>query len=205
MTTLLSSVRLLDVASVLVVDDHRVLLDPDLEGGSGLDLIPHLHALDTRPRVVVPVEGTAASPPVHGLPDGCGWISKESPFEGLLRTIDAVGRGEVHRPADLQLLGPNAERPGVVVQLHSERRPARVEPGPQGTPTERQAEVLRCLLSGLTRSEVASRLRLSPHTVRDHVRHLFRIVGVTSTRDLLARARAGHVVEPRRLRVVPGP
>jgi DNA-binding NarL/FixJ family response regulator len=170
-----------------------VLLAPGLEQGSGLDLIPHLEALDTRPRLVVLADDTVASSLAGVLPADCGLVSKESPFEDLLRVIDAVQRGEVRRSAD------------VVVQMHPGDRPDLVEAPPDAALTGRQAEVLHCLLAGMTRAEIATHLRLSPHTVRDHVRHLFRILGATSTPDLLARARGGPVAEPRRLRVVPGP
>jgi DNA-binding NarL/FixJ family response regulator len=179
-----------------------ILLDPDLEGGSGLDLIPHLDDLGTRPRVVVLAERTGV--PEHELLDGCDWVSKESPFEDLLRTIDAVRRGEVLRPRAPEPAGRTSDGSGVVVQM-------RAGPGPTGVAaalhplTERQAAVLECLLAGMTRAEVATRLRLSTHTVRDHVRHLFRILDVTSTPELIASAQADAVAEPGRLRLVPGP
>jgi DNA-binding NarL/FixJ family response regulator len=170
-----------------------VLLDPDLEGGSGLDLIPYLAQLGTRPRIVVLTDHSGV--PEQGLPADCGWVSKESPFEDLLRAIDAIQRGEVPRPDAPEPSGPFADRSGVVLQLRSGVRPL----------TERQAAVLECLLAGMTRAEVATRLRLSPHTVRDHIRHLFSILGVSSTPELIARARAGAVTEAGTLHLVPGP
>ncbi len=180
-----------------------VLLDPDLEGGSGLELIPHLEQLRSRPRVVVLAERTGV--PVDELPDDVGWVSKESPFEELLRAMDAMQRGEAPRPTDSGTSHPTADRSAVVVQLRGGGGPDAPEAGAARSLTERQAAVLECLLAGMTRAEVATRLRLSPHTVRDHVRHLFRILDVTSTPELLARMQAGAVTEPRRLHLVPGP
>jgi DNA-binding NarL/FixJ family response regulator len=179
-----------------------VLLDPDLEGGSGLDLIPHLDDLGTRPRVVVLAE--RAGVPEHALLDGCDWVSKESPFEELLRTIDAVRRGEVPRPRAPEPADPTPHGSGVVVQMRAGLGPTAETAVPHPL-TDRQAAVLECLLAGMTRAEVATRLRLSPHTVRDHVRHLFRILDVSSTPELMARAQAGVVAEPGRLHLVPGP
>lgn len=243
--TTASCVPLVDVASVLVVDHHRVfaellaerlrretavdhtyvactvqqarsavgrlapdivLLDPDLEGGSGLDLISHLDTLEARPRVVLLADGIPASTLGHAFPGSCACVSKESPFEELLRAIDAAQRAEVLRPTDgSRLPGPASERPGVVVRTPLDNRPEVVQAGSGGALTERQAEVLDCLLAGMTRAEVASRLRLSQHTVRDHVRRLFRTLGVASTPELLGLARVGAVAEPRRLQVVPDP
>lgn len=242
--TTASCVPLADVASVLVVDHHRVfaellaerlrretavdhtyvactvqeaqsavgriapeivLLDPDLEGGSGLDLISHLDTLDTRPRVVLLADSTPASTLTHGLPGSCACVSKESPFEELLRAIEAAQRAEVLRPVDGSRPSGPSEQPDVVVRTPLRSRAEVVQTGSVGALTERQAEVLDCLLAGMTRAEVACRLRLSQHTVRDHVRHLFRTVGVSSTPELLGIAGVGVVAEPRRLQVVPDP
>jgi PAS domain S-box-containing protein len=47
----------------------------------------------------------------------------------------------------------------------------RIQPGPRVTP--RQREILALIASGLSTAEVASRLTLSPETVRNHLRNAF--------------------------------
>jgi DNA-binding NarL/FixJ family response regulator len=176
-----------------------VLLDPGLEGGSGFDLIRHLEVLPRRPHVVVLGDGTHERT-TGRVPDGCGWVSKDSPFGHLLQVIRAVRVAEptpAEPPQAVVLSLPTARRTG------SDRGPA-PEAFVHGL-TDRQADVLHCLLAGLTRTEVATALHLSPNTVRDHVRHHFRITGVSSTAELVSRARAAGLTEGRRLRVVPGP
>jgi DNA-binding CsgD family transcriptional regulator len=60
------------------------------------------------------------------------------------------------------------------------------EPRPtQLTPRVRQ--VLACLLEGDTDKQVAARLDLSPHTVNQYTKQIFRHFGVTSRTELLAR------------------
>jgi DNA-binding CsgD family transcriptional regulator len=50
--------------------------------------------------------------------------------------------------------------------------------------TAREEEVALAVLRGLTSKEIAASLRLSPHTVQTHVRHIFDKVGVDSRRAL---------------------
>jgi DNA-binding CsgD family transcriptional regulator len=46
--------------------------------------------------------------------------------------------------------------------------------------TGREGEVALAVLRGLTTKEIAASLRLSPHTVQTHVRHIFDKFGVDS-------------------------
>jgi DNA-binding NarL/FixJ family response regulator len=46
--------------------------------------------------------------------------------------------------------------------------------------TERESEVLKLLVEGLTYGEIAARLTLSFHTVHAHVRSIYTKLGVTS-------------------------
>ena len=60
-------------------------------------------------------------------------------------------------------------------------------PHPHLTP--RQAEVLRLLEQGRSTKQIADELHVSPETVRNHVRHLFRALGVNSRLEAVAAAR----------------
>lgn len=53
--------------------------------------------------------------------------------------------------------------------------------------TPREAEVARHALAGLARKTIASELRISPHTVNDHLKSVFDKVGVGSAGQLRAR------------------
>jgi DNA-binding NarL/FixJ family response regulator len=55
--------------------------------------------------------------------------------------------------------------------------------------TPRQAEVLRLLEQGRSTKQIAQELHLSTETVRNHVRHLLRALGVNTRLEAVAIAR----------------
>ena len=62
--------------------------------------------------------------------------------------------------------------------------------------TTRELDVTRAIARGLSTSEVAGTLHLSPHTVRDHVKAIFEKVGVSSRGELVHRVFAEHYAAP---------
>jgi len=64
------------------------------------------------------------------------------------------------------------------------------EPGvPHPALTPRQVEVLRLLEHGRSTKQIAQELHLSTETVRNHIRHLLRALGVHSRLEAVAAAR----------------
>jgi PAS domain S-box-containing protein len=82
----------------------------------------------------------------------------------------------------------NGERVVGVFGLIEERP----DDGPTAPPphlTPRQVEVLRLLEQGRSTKQIAAELHLSPETVRNHIRRLFRALGVNSRLEAVAAAR----------------
>jgi PAS domain S-box-containing protein len=71
-----------------------------------------------------------------------------------------------------------------------EERPGDTTAAPNPHLTPRQAEVLRLLEQGRSTKQIAAELHLSTETVRNHIRHLFRALGVHSRLEAVAAARA---------------
>ena len=71
------------------------------------------------------------------------------------------------------------------------------EPPPTAHPhlTPRQTEVLRLLELGRSTNQIASELHLSVETVRNHIRHILRALGVNSRLEAVALTRHGHLLE----------
>ena len=72
-----------------------------------------------------------------------------------------------------------------------EERPEVTATAPHPDLTPRQVEVLRLLERGYSTKQIAAELHLSTETVRNHVRRLFRALGVHSRLEAVATARRG--------------
>ena len=65
------------------------------------------------------------------------------------------------------------------------------EPGESAGPgglTEREREVLTLMATGATNGEIAGRLFLSPHTVKEHTSSLYKKLGVRNRAEAVQRA-----------------
>ena len=71
-----------------------------------------------------------------------------------------------------------------------EERPDDTTTAPHPHLTRRQVEVLRLLEQGRSTKQIAAELHLSIETVRNHIRRLFRALGVHSRLEAVAAARA---------------
>src|SRR5688572_18495875 len=106
---------------------------------------------------------------------------------GLAESADPRHAG---RRALDRRLREEARRPGSHEQppAHGHLSGARVPP--------RHARVLRHLLAGESEKEIARKLALSPHTVHEYVKEIYRRLGVGSRAELVA-ARLGVARPPR--------
>ena len=162
-----------------------VLLDQDVRGKRGTDLIPDLPRTPTPPRVVMVAASTDCDTIIDALAEGVdGWVGKDSRGDQLLLAIDEVMQGHLY-------LHPPTRRP--VVRRLLEQRTGHQAPTFVDELSPRELEVLRCLVAGLTRADTAQALFVSPNTVRTHVQNLLRRADVHSTVALVAAAREAGV------------
>jgi DNA-binding NarL/FixJ family response regulator len=170
---------------------HRptvVVLDLVLGDGSGLDLADQAREQSPDTRVLMLTGITSTEPVVAALRRGvCGWLPKTVDSDRLVRVIRGVAHGEAWLAPEL--LGT------VLPQLVGQ--PGAVPPDPLAGLTAREREVLQCLVDGLTRTEIASRLYLSANTVRTHTQNVLVKLGVHATLEAVALAlRHGMVQRP---------
>jgi DNA-binding NarL/FixJ family response regulator len=120
-------------------------------------------------RVVVVSAADSIDPVVEALIAGArAWLPKMIDMVDLVRAIHGVNAGEMW--IDPALLG--AVMPVLLSRLLT---PA---PDPLAVLTAREREVLDCMVEGLSRAQIAARLRVSGNTVRTHTQNLITKLGV---------------------------
>lgn len=160
-----------------------------VDSGTSDDLIRQLMAelpslTDARPAVVVLSGLSDTRVVVKALQSGVrGWVTKDSTFGTLWGAMREVMEGHM-------VLSPSVVEPVMRRLLEALRQQ---EPLDERDFVEelspREYEVLRCLVAGMNRKEIAARLYLSINTVRTHVQHLLRHADEHTTIALVASAR----------------
>ncbi|MEV6649322.1 response regulator transcription factor [Streptomyces sp. NPDC051219] len=177
----------------------HVVPDASSEDGvvDGISLVAGVRAAQPAVRTVVLAERDDPRRAALALQAGaCGWVAKDCSLSRLLAVIRGVLREETHLPPALLT--------GVLRELTAARKHRTESERLVESLTPREREVLRCMVAGLNRKDVAARLFLSPHTVRTHMQNVLGKLGVHSTLAAVALARragvrpvdlAGDVVE----------
>jgi DNA-binding NarL/FixJ family response regulator len=155
------------------------VLDVMLADGDGVELAHDIRELSPSTRVLMLTAVEPAGQVCHALTHGArGWLPKTVPTAHLVRVIRGVHDGEGWLSPDL--LGR------VLTDLVDGR--AAPPPDPLAGLTAREREVLQCMVEGLSRAEIAMRMRVSVNTVRTHAQNLLGKLGTHSVLESVAVA-----------------
>lgn len=157
---------------------HVVVLDLVLAEESGLDVLDRLRAGDPSVKVIILTgvrDVDAVVDAVRRRADA--WLPKTTTVEELARVIRGVARGESWIPPDL--LGEVLRRLAA---------PENHGKDTFGVLTDREREVLQCLVDGMSRQEIASRLYVSTNTVRTHTQNVLSKIGRHSVLEAVSFA-----------------
>lgn len=152
-----------------------VLLDRRLPDGDGVQVIRAL--LEARPGLQVVVVTASASDQalLEAVEAGAvGVVDKTASVEEVLAAVRAAAAGHA-------LLSPKLTA-RLMSRLH------RQQADPAEALTEREQEVLELLGRGLSNPDIARRLTLSVHTVRNHVASIAAKLGAHSKLEVLSIA-----------------
>ncbi|MEV0667607.1 response regulator [Actinomadura luteofluorescens] len=118
-----------------------------------------------------------------------GFLLKDTPPADLLSAIRVVASGE-------SLLAPSVTRRLIAEFV---RRPGLAQPPPAGLDalTDREREVLTLIARGLSNTELAEHLHLSPATVKTHIGHLLAKLHARDRAQLVITAYETGLVRPR--------
>jgi DNA-binding NarL/FixJ family response regulator len=171
-----------------------VLLDLHMPGMSGLDLLPELKLrFPSLPVVVLSSDETRATI-IDALERGAtGYICKSSPTDLLAKFLEHAIGGGIALPTAI------VDQPKR--QFANAAGPAEV--AGQGTNgiglSARQADVLACLLRGMSNKQICRDLDLAEGTVKSHISAIYRALDVSSRAQAVVEAsRRGFPVGGRR-------
>jgi DNA-binding NarL/FixJ family response regulator len=141
-----------------------VLMDLDMPRLDGIEATRQITAEHPKTAVLVLTAFSDRQRILGALKAGaCGYLLKDAASTDVADGIRAAARGE--SPLD-----PRAAR--TILN-------ARAEPDPLEGLSPREREVLALLVEGLPNKLIARRLEISEKTVKSHLTHVFRQIGVT--------------------------
>jgi DNA-binding NarL/FixJ family response regulator len=157
-----------------------ILLDLDLGGDSGLDLLPDLLTTATQSRVIL-LTGMR-DPQAHHravLLGAMGVVLKEQAAEVVVKAIEKVHAGEVWLDRSMTAR--------VLAEMSRTRTAKETDPEAIkiASLTEREREVIPLIGEGLKNKQIGDRLCISEATVRHHLTSIFSKLGVSDRLELV--------------------
>lgn len=143
-------------------EPHVALVDLLLGEESGAEVSEAVRAASPRTRVLLISGAGRISPGAARAAGASGFVSKDWGAADVADAVRMVGRGET-------LFQPSPEQ------------------GPTSL-SERERDVLGEIASGATNREIAGRLYLSPHTVKEHTSAVYKKLGVRNRAEAVQRA-----------------
>jgi len=167
-----------------------ILLDLDLGGESGLDLLPNLLGVAKKARVLI-LTGLRDPESHHrALQLGAmGLVFKEKTSDVLIKAIKRVHAGEVW--FDRSMMGT------VLSEMTRAREAYETDPETAkiAALTDREREVIHLVGEGLKNKQIAGRLFISETTVRHHLTSIFDKLQVADRLELLIYAHRHSLVD----------
>src|SRR5919199_5475030 len=159
-----------------------VLMDLEMPVLDGIEATRRIARADGAPSVVVLTSFSDRERITEAIDSGAvGYLLKESDGEEVVAGVRAAGRGT--SPID----------PRVAMTIVRERRSGGMADGL----TDREREVLALVGAGVPNKQIAQRLGISPKTVKSHVSHIFRRIGVSDRFQAAMWARRHGLVDER--------
>lgn len=157
-----------------------LVISADLDGkpSRGFEVLRELRTLAPDTRSVVLMDSLNDELVVTAFRAGArGIFGKNQPVEVLRKCVRCVHQGEIWA---------NTREMSLAVEALSSAPTVRtVNAHGLSLLSKREVQVVNCLAEGLSNREIAERLRLSQHTVKNHLFRIFDKLGVSSRIELL--------------------
>lgn len=197
LVTLLSTMAAVDVvgsagdgeqalAVVAQTAPDVVLMDLRMPLVDGVEATRRIRAAHPGTQVVVLTTYADDESIIDALRAGAiGYLTKDVGRDHIRRAIEAAAAGQA-------VLDPAVQARLVQVAHLPSAAPAEL---PDGL-TDREAQVLRLIASGMSNGEIAAQLFLSEATVKTHINHIFAKTGSRDRPQAIAYAHRHHIDNP---------
>jgi DNA-binding NarL/FixJ family response regulator len=173
-------------------DEHRpdvVLMDIRMPVMDGITATRSICTATDGPRVLVLTTFDLDEYVYDALQAGAsGFLLKDAPPDTLFDAVRVVAAGDA-------LLAPAVTR-RLIADFARLRPPQRTRPRDLEALTPREVEILALVAAGLSNQEIANRLVLSNETVKTHVSHVFRKLGLRDRAQAVVAAYESGLVAP---------
>lgn len=139
-----------------------ILIDLFLGAESGAELCSQLREADPSARVLLISGAGRVSPAVARAAGASGFVAKDWAAPDVLRAVRMVALGK-------EVFAASAEHNGSRL-------------------SQRERQVVTLISEGATNAEIASRLHLSPHTVKEHTSSIYRKLDVRNRAEAVTTA-----------------
>jgi DNA-binding NarL/FixJ family response regulator len=148
--------------------------------GSGYDLVREIRAQSPGTRVIVLLDASERAAVIEAFRAGAqGVFCRTEPFRLLGKCIQCVHQGQIWASsAELQFV------------LEALAQPTLADFNANGDSilSAREIDVVRCVAEGMTNREIAQRLKLTEHTVKNYLFRIFDKLGVSSRVEVVLYA-----------------
>jgi DNA-binding NarL/FixJ family response regulator len=173
------------LALVKAEKPHIAVISSQLEESGGFALVREIRAQSPATRVIVLLDSSARATVTEAFRAGAhGVFCRTEPFRLLAKCIQCVANGQVWASStELQFLLEALVQPPLAGCLNING----------GLLSARETDVVRCVAEGLSNREIAQRLQLTEHTVKNYLFRIFDKLGVSSRVEVVLYAfRNGH-------------
>src|SRR5579864_1102776 len=150
----------------------------DEQPSRGFEIVRELHTVSPNVRAVVLMDSFSDEMVLNAFRAGArGIFGKSLPIEMLCKCIRCVHQGQIWANSRELSLAVEALANAPTVRSVNARGLSLL--------SKREIQVVHCLAEGLSNREIAHRLQLSQHTVKNHLFRIFEKLGVSSRIELL--------------------
>ena len=156
------------------------VISAQLDRTGGFELVREIRTQSPGTRVIVLLDSSERSAVTAAFRAGAqGVFCRTEPFRLLAKCIQCVSAGQVWASShELQFVLEALAQPSLAPCLNLNG----------GLLSARETDVVRCVAEGLSNREIAQRLKLTEHTVKNYLFRIFDKLGVSSRVELVLYA-----------------